>query len=262
MNQVYATELSDDQWEVLEPLLPAASRWGRPREVDLRQVLSAIFYVLVSGCAWALIPQEYPAYSTVYYDFRKWRDDGTWKHIHDHLVMWVRVTEGREVSPSVASLDSQSVPTAVMVHHQVGYDAAKKVKGRKRFTLVDTLGLLLAVEVVAASVAERKGGKQLLQQVHAEQRFPRLIRIWVDGGFSGLDFLKWVFHTCWWVVETVLRPEGSQGFVILPKRWTVERTYGWLHWYRRLNLDYERLPESSESFIYIGMIRTMVRRLS
>ena len=149
-----------------------------------------------------------------------------------------------------------------MVHEVVGYDAAKKTKGRKRFTLVDTLGLLIAVQVVAANVPEREGAKQLLTQVRQERhRLPRLVRIWADGGFSGEEFLHWVMDTCRWILEVVLRPEGSQGFVLLPKRWIVERTYGWLHWCRRLNVDYERLPASSEAFIHIAMIRLMLRRL-
>jgi transposase len=152
--------------------------------------------------------------------------------------------------PTAASLDSQSVSTAVMVHSQVGYDGAKKLKGRKRFTL----GLLLAVKVVAASVPERAGAKQLLKQAHQEQHLPHLMRIWVDGGYGGPDFVGWVRAVCWWLIEVVLRRERSTGFVVLPKRWVVERTYGWLHWCRRLNVDYERLPQSAESFIYIAMM--------
>jgi putative transposase len=150
-----------------------------------------------------------------------------------------------------------------MVHQAVGYDGGKKIKGRKRFTLVDTLGLLIAVTVVAASVPEREGAKQLLNQVHQQrQRFPRLVRIWVDAGFSGEDFLHWVIDTFRLILEVVLRPEAVKGFVLLPKRWTVERTYGWLHWCRRLNVDYERLPASSEAFIHVAMIRLMLRRLA
>lgn len=171
----------------------------------------------------------------------------------------MRVIEQREPSPSAASWDSQSVPSAVMVDEAVGYDAGKKIKGRKRFTLVDPLGLLIAVRVVAANVPERAGAKQLLAQVHQErQRVPRLVRIRVDGGFSGEALLAWVMETCRWIVEVVLRPQGTQGFVLLPKRWTVERTYGWLHWCRH----YQRLPASSEVFIYIAMIRLMLRRLA
>lgn len=189
--------------------------------------------------------------------------DGTWKQVHDHIVGWVRVVDERPKTPSAGALDSQSVPTAVMVAQAVGYDGGKKIKGRKRFTLVDTLGLLIAVNVVAANVPERDGAKQLLQKVKAErQRLPRLTRIWVDGGFSGVDFLKTILDVFGLILEVVLRPQGSQGFVLLPRRWVVERTYGWLHWCRRLNLDYERLPESSEALIYIAMIRVMLRRLA
>jgi putative transposase len=263
MDLAYATELSLEQYELFEFLLHPTYTTGRPRSVSLMSILQAILYVLVTGCAWRLLPNQYPPYSTVYYYFRKWRKDGSWQRIHDHLVQWVRVTEDHLASPSAASLDSQSVPTAVMVHEAVGYDAGKKIKGRKRFTLVDTLGLLLAVRVVAANVPEREGAKQLLEQVHQErQRLPRLARIWVDGGFSGENFLHGVMDTFRWLLEVVLRPEGVQGFVLLPKRWTVERTYGWLHWCRRLNLDYERLPASSETFIYVAMIRLMLRRLA
>lgn len=263
MTLAYPTELTVEQYDLFESLLLPATKAGRPRSVNLMLVVQAILYVLVSGCAWRLLPQDYPPYSTVYYYFRKWRIDGSWKRIHDHLVQWVRVSEDRLPSPSAASLDSQTVATAVMVHQDVGYDAGKKTKGRKRFTLVDTLGLLIAVQVVAANTPERQGATQLLAQVHQERhRLPRLVRIWVDGGFSGEDFLHSIIDTFRLILQVVLRPQAAQGFVLLPKRWTVERTYGWLHWCRRLNLDYERLPASSEAFIQIAMIRLMLRRLA
>jgi putative transposase len=263
MTLAYPTELTLEQYELFESLLPVAAQSGRPRTVDLRLVMQAILYVLASGCAWRVLPREYPPYSTVYYYFRKWRINGSWKRIHDQLVQWVRVGEDRLPSPSAASLDSQTVATAVMVHQDVGYDAGKKTKGRKRFTLVDTLGLLIAVQVVAADTPERQGAKQLLAQVHQERhRLPRLVRIWVDGGFSGEAFLHWVMDTFHLILQVVLRPQVAQGFVLLPERWTVERTFGWLHWCRRLNLDYERLPASSEAFIHIAMIRLMLRRLA
>lgn len=263
MSLAYTSELTVEQYKLFASLLSPDAHTGRPRTVDLMQVLQAILYVLVSGCAWRLLPTTYPPSSTVYYYFRKWRKDGSWQRIHDHLVQWVRVMEHRESSPSAASLDSQSVPTAVMVHEAVGFDSGKQIKGRKRFTLVDTLGLLMAVRVVAANVPEREGAKQLLHQVHQErQRVSRLVLIWVDGGFSGKEFGQWVMDTFRWILAVVLRPDGVKGFVLLPKRWTVERTYGWLHWCRRLNLDYERLPASSEAFIHIAMIRLMLRRLA
>lgn len=263
MTLAYDSELTLEEYQLFESLLSPAHSTGRPRRVNLMLVMQAILYVLISGCAWRLLPKQYPPYSTVYYYFRKWRNDGSWQRIHDHLVQWVRVDAGRAPSASAASLDSQSVPTAVMVENSVGYDAGKHIKGRKRFTLVDTLGLLIAVQVVAANTPERQGAKQLLCQLNQERgRVPRLTCIWVDGGFSGEAFFKWVVDTCRWIIEVVLRPEGTQGFVLLPKRWTVERTYGWLHWCRRLNVDYERLPASSEAFIYIAMIRLMLRRLT
>jgi putative transposase len=263
MTLAYASELTAEQWELLQSLLPAPSPTGRPRTVDLQRVIQGIFYVLSTACAWYLLPHDYPPYSTVYYYFRKWRNDGTWKQIHDHLVQWVRVVEDHPASPSAGSLDSQTVPSAVMVSESVGYDGGKKIKGRKRFTLVDTFGLLLSVHVVAASVGEREGAQQLLHKVDAErERFPRLVRIWVDGGFSGEAFVRWIMDTFRLIFEVVLRPEGSKGFVLLPQRWKVERTYGWLHWCRRLNVDYERLPASSEALIHIAMIRLMLRRLA
>ncbi len=231
MNLVYATELTPNQWKVLEALLPPPKSTGRPRTVSLMLVIPAILYVLVTGCAWRLLPKEYPPYSTVFDYFRQWRDDGNWKRIHDALFEQVRRTAGRHPSPSAASLDSQSVPTAVMLPEAVGYDGAKQIKGRKRFTLVDTLGLLMAVNVVAANVPEPEGAKQRLNKVNQDRkRFPRLARIWVDGGFSGQDFRRWVIDTFRWILATVLRPQGAEGFVLLPQRWVVERTYGWLHW--------------------------------
>lgn len=190
MTLAYSTELTLEQYELLSSLLPAETEVGRPRTVNMMLVIQGILYILVSGCAWRLMPKEYPPYSTVYYYFSKWRKDGSWKRIHDHLVGWVRVAQDRDSSPSVASLDSQTVPTAVMVNSSVGYDAGKKLKGRKRFTLVDTLGLVLMVKVVAADVQERDGAKQLLTKMNEERyRVPRLTRIWFDGGFSGPDCL-------------------------------------------------------------------------
>jgi transposase len=263
MNIGYSTELTLEQYQLLESLLPEPSQTGRPRTVNMMLVIQGILYVLRSGCAWRLMPKEYPPYSTVYYYFAKWRDDGIWKQMHDRLVEWVRVIEGRESSPSAGSMDSQTVPTAVMVNQDVGYDGAKRLKGRKRFTLVDTIGLLIGLQVVAANVTERDGAKQLLSQVNNERhRLPRLVRIWVDAGFAGAEFLRSIMDLFGWILDFVLRSASAQGFVLLPRRWVVERSYGWLHWCRRLNVDYERLPSSSESLIYIAMIRLMLRRLA
>ena len=177
---------------------------------------------------------------------------------------WYRIEQGRSKSPSEAVIDSQIVKSAAGVNEAVGYDAGKQLKGRKRFLAVETLGLVMAVFVTAASTPERDGAKTLLSRVKAlaPQSIQRLVTIWADGGFSGDNFLRWVMDTCQWVVQVVLRPQQTKGFQVLKKRWVVERTFGWLMHCRRLARDYEHLPETSETFIYLAMIRIMVRRLA
>ncbi len=183
--------------------------------------------------------------------------------IHDHLREWTRIEQERHRSPSEAIIDSQSVKSAAMVSQSVGFDAGKKIKGRKRFMTVDTLGLVLRVLVTSANVGEREGGKKVLKRVKQSGRqVCRLTTIWVDGGFDGEPFMQWVMDFCRWIVQVVLRPEQTKGFVLLKKRWVVERTFGWVMGCRRLVRDYELLPETSETFIYIAMIRIMVRRLA
>jgi transposase len=242
-------------------------------------VLNAIFYLLTQGCTWRNLPGDFPAWQTVYTYFRNWGKDGTWVAIHEKLRDWVRSEQERKPDPSEAIIDSQSVKTAesfragfplmettqaaAMLNQSVGYDAGKKIKGRKRFITVDTLGLVLSVFVTAASQTEREGGKVVLQRLKEKgTRIARLHTIWVDGGFTGDTFMMWVMDMCHWVVPVVLRPLEHKGFVLLPKRWVVERTFGWLSWCRRLNRDHEGLPETSEMWIYIAMIRIMVRRLA
>jgi transposase len=263
MIKAYSSNLTQAQFELIEPLIPQAKAGGRPREVEIWAVLNAIFYVLVQGCKWRDLPRDFPAWQTVYTYFRNWRIDGTWIEIHDRLRDWTRADHGRPGSPSEAIIDSQSVATASMIHDAVGYDKAKQIKGRKRHMSVDTLGLVLRVLVTAANVPEREGGKQVLQRVHQMgDAVSRLYLIWVDGGYSGNPFLEWVMNAFRWVVQVVLRPEQTKGFVVLKKRWIVERTFGWLNWYRRLNQDYEQLPQTTETMIYIAMIRLMLRRLA
>jgi putative transposase len=185
---------------------------------------SAIFYVLCEGCRWRNLPGDFPNRQTVYTYFRNWRD-GTWLSIHDRLREWVRVDNGREPSPSEAIIDSQSVKSAAMVSEAVGFDAGKLIKGRKRFLTVDTLGLVLRVLVTAASVDEREGGKRVLKRVkRMGKAVSRLHIIWVDGGYDGNPFMHWVMDVCHWIVQVVLRPHEPKGFVLLPKRWVVERT--------------------------------------
>jgi transposase len=255
--------LTPEQFELLSSLIPPAKPGGRPRSVDIWDILNAIFYVLCEGCRWRSLPHDFPKWQTVYTYFRNWRIDGTWIQIHDHLREWVRVDEERSASPSEAVIDSQSVKTAAMVSEQVGFDAGKLIKGRKRFLTVDTLWLVLRVVVSAASMGEREGGKRVLKRLkRMDKAEARLHTIWVDGGFDGAPFMQWAMDTCRWIVQVVLRPEQTKGFVLLKKRWVVERTFGWLMGSRRLVRDYELLPATSETLIYLAMIRIMVRRLA
>ena len=263
MTKAYPSNLTWEQWELIADLFPEAKPGGRPRTVSIYAVINAILYVLCQGCTWRALPGDFPDWSTVYGYFRQWRKDGTWLLVHDKLYQWLRVASGRDKSPSEAAVDSQSVETATMISQEVGYDAGKKIHGRKRHLTVDLLGLVLRVLVTSASLPERQGAKQVLNRVHRmKSKVKRLHTIWMDGGYRGEDFMRWVMDTFCWIVEIVLRPLEKKGFVHLPKRWVVERTFGWLNWCRRLSKDYERLPETSETFIYIAMIRIMVRRLA
>ena len=263
MTKAYTSNLTRDQFELIEPLLPPAKPGGRPRTVCLWAVLNAIFYRVKQGCSWRDLPGDFPAWQTVYTYYRAWVKDGTWAAIHDRLRAWIRVSQGRSESPSEVILDSQSVATAPMVNRAVGFDGAKQTKGRKRHCVVDTLGLMMAVVVTAASVDERTGGRQVLQKLHQlGVAAARIYLVWVDGGYSGAPFLRWVMDRLDWIVEVVLRPKEAKGFVLVKKRWIVERTFGWLRWSRRLVQDYEQLPENAEAIIRIAMIRIMVRRLA
>lgn len=263
MTKAYPSNLTWEQWELIAELFPSAKPGGRPRTIAMYAVVNAIFYVLSEGCTWRGLPGDFPCWSTVYGYFRSWRTDGTWVKIHDQLYRWVRVSDGREPSPSEAVVDSQSVETATMISLDVGYDSGKQTHGRKRHLTVDMLGLVLRVLVTGANVPERTGAKAVLKRVHAQgNHVNRLHTLWMDGGYRGEEFRHWVMDRFRWIVKIVLRPLERKGFVVLPKRWVVERTFGWLNWCRRLSKDYERLAQTSETFIYIAMIRIMVRRLA
>jgi len=259
--QIYPTDLNDTQWLKIRPYLPAEALTGRPREHGWRMILNGIFYILQSGCSWRMLPRELPPWKTVYHYFRLWRKDGTWKHINRLLREKVRLKFGKKRQPSAAIVDSQSVKTSEG-GEECGFDAGKKVTGRKRHTLVDTLGLILKVVVTAGNVQDRDGARSLLEEIYAEKDvIKRLALIWADGSYRG-ELIVWVEDTYGWKLEIVEKPKDQSGFQVLPKRWIVERTFAWLVRQRRLARDYERLSETSESFIYVAMIRLMLRRLA
>ena len=254
----YASDVSDAEWAQIEALLPVPKRLGRPRTTQMRQVVNAMLYLLTTGCQWRLLPKEFPPFSTVQRFFYRWRDAGLWQTINHFLVMRTREAAGREASPTAGVLDSQSVKTTEAAGPR-GYDAGKKIKGRKRHVLTDTNGLLVAAVVHQADIQDRDGAPLVLAS--ARYLYPWLRHVFADGAYSGAKLDTALENIGRWTIEVIKRSDAASGFVVLPRRWVVERTFAWLNRNRRLAKDFEATLESALAWLFLASVKLLMRRL-